>query len=227
MAKQKKNANYVTEKNEQAKIEKQEQKKKEHQLKILKTVGIWVAIAAAVAAIVLLLMWVAGVFEHSSDATDHATLTLSDGTTLHIELYGNDAPETVKHFKALCNRGDFNGKSVVSLINNQLAMGDVNPGGYLSGITGEFSANGYENPIEMKKGTLCLARGQYDYNSGYGQFFILTKDDSSLKGEYAAFGRLTDTSALDSLIKRCKVDEDGYIIDAPTILSISLHEAHH
>ncbi len=226
MAKQKKNANYATEKTEKARLEKEEQKKKEKQLKLLKTIGFWSAAALIIIGAILLLLMAVGVFDYTSNATEHVTLTMSDGTQLHIELYGEDAPETVKHFVSLCNRGYFNGMSVLSLIDNRLAMGDVKADGYLTGITGEFSANGYDNPIEMKKGTLCLSRGNL-YNSGYGQFFILTKDDPSIKGEYAAFGRVTDLIALERLLSKCSVDSEGIVTDAPTIKSISIHEAHH
>ena len=225
MAKQKKNANYVTEKNEQAKIEKEEKKKKEKQKKILQTVAFWSAAALIIIGAIFLFLMAIGVFDYTAHGTHHATVTMSDGTSLHIELYGEDAPETVEHFVALCNRGYFNGMSIDSLINNQLAMGDDRAGGYTLGINGEFAANGVDNQVEMKKGTVCLGRGN-DFNSGYGQFFILTKDDPSLKGNYAAFGRVTDTLALDRLVKKCTFDSEGNCTDGPTIKSISIHDSH-
>ena len=70
-----------------------------------------------------------------------------------------------------------------------------------------------------------MARGE-DPNSAYGQFFILTKNDSSLKGDYAAFGKITDISALDALLDAITVNEDGRIEGAPKITNVSLHEAH-
>lgn len=225
MAKQKKNANYVTEKTEQAKVEKAEKKKKEKQKKIIETVAFWSGAALIIIGAIFLFLMAIGVFDYAAEGTHHATVTMSDGTTLHIELYGEDAPETVEHLVALCNRGYFNDMSIDSLINNQLAMGDDRAGGYTLGITGEFAANGVDNQVEMKKGTVCLGRGN-DFNSGYGQFFILTKNDDSLKGSYAAFGRVTDTLALDRLVKKCSFDSEGNCTDGPTILSISIHDSH-
>lgn len=225
MAKQKKNSNYVTEKTAQAKVEKEAQKKKEKQTALAKNIIFWSLAALIIIGAIWIFLMAIGVFDYTSSATDHVTITMSDGTTLHVELYGDDAPETVAHFKSLINRNYFDGMSILSLVNNQLAMGDVVADGYITGITGEFSANGIENNTEMKKGTICLSRGK-DYDSGYGQFFILTKNNDSLKGEYAAFGRVTDTSALDSLVRKCTVDSEGVVTDGPTIKSISMHDAH-
>lgn len=70
---------------------------------------------------------------------------------------------------------------------------------YKVSISGEFVANGFnDNTIRFEKGTVGLYRSNYNgenlnkesYNSGTSLFFITTEEDSSLNGEYAAFGKV-------------------------------------
>ena len=70
---------------------------------------------------------------------------------------------------------------------------------YKASISGEFVANGFnDNTLRFEKGTVGLYRANYQgdnltqesYNSGTSLFFITTDEDSSLNGEYAAFGKV-------------------------------------
>lgn len=226
MAKQKKNSNYVTEKTTAAKAEREAAKIKEQNDKKIKIIAISVACVVGFIAILFAILALAGAFKYHPEPTDHATVTFDDGSSLHIELYGKDAPETVDSFIDLCDDGYFEGMTARQLVDNLFYLGSKNADGGDNGIKGEFSANGFDNKIPMSKGTVCLSRGE-GYDSGYGQFFILTKANSDLFGNYAAFGRVTDMDALEALIDACEIDADGNVTDAPEILSISLHEAHH
>lgn len=223
MAKQKKNSNYVTEKTVAAKAEREAEKLKVKKEKTVKIVVISVAASLAFIGLILGLLIGLGAFDYTAEPTYHASFTFDNGSTLHIELYGNDAPETVKHFVKLCQNGHFNGLTAHSLIDGELFVGEEVVGA--KGIKGEFSSNGVENKIPMKKGVVCMARGS-DPDSAYGQFFVLSKNDSSLKGDYAAFGKITDTAALDSLLEGITADENGRVQGAPKITNVSLHEAH-
>ena len=77
-------------------------------------------------------------------------------------------------------------------------------------INGEMIANGYtNNKIKLKRGVIAMARGDYSsmgsslvkegYNSAGSQFFIVQKDQESLNGLYAGFGKVT--SGLDVVDK--------------------------
>lgn len=223
MAKQKKNSNYVTEKTTAAKAEREATKLKEKKEKTIKIVAISVGSAVLVIGLIIGLLAALGAFNYDPDPTYHATFSFDNGSSLHIELYGNDAPKTVEHFVKLSEQGHFNGRSAHSLINGELFVGIESANS--SGIKGEFSNNSVENKIPMKKGVVCMARGE-DPNSAYGQFFILTKNDSSLKGDYAAFGKITDLAALDALLDSITVNDEGRVANAPKITNVSLHEAH-
>ena len=226
MAKQKKNSNYVTEKTAAAKAEREAAKVKEKQQKNIKIIAICVAAALVFVGAVLGILAAVGAFEYDPEPTYHATVNFDNGSALHIELYGNDAPKTVEHFIDLCEKGYFEGLSARKFLDEMLYIGSSTADGGSKGVKGEFSSNGVENKIPMKKGTVCLARGEGN-DSGYGQFFVLTKNNSKLSGNYAAFGKITDIEAVSELISDCEIADSGVINDSPKILSVSLHEAHH
>lgn len=224
MAKQKKNSNYVTEKTTAAKAERDAAKIKEQNDKKVKTIAIVVAASVAFVALLIGILFIAGAFDYQPEGTYDASVTFDDGSSLHIELYGHDAPVTFEHFKKLCNEGHFNGRGAHTLLDGSLFFGIEVDGA--KGIKGEFSKNGVDNKVPMKKGVICMARGD-EYDSAYGQFFILTKNNSSLEGNYAAFGRITNLEALDKLLESIEVAEDGSVTSSPKITGISFHAAHH
>ena len=227
MSKQKKNSNYVTDKTVAAKAQKEEQKKKEKNAKTTKIIAICAGSFVALVAIVLGIFAACGAFAYDPDPTYHASIQLEDYGTLHVELYGEDAPKTVAHFVELSKGGYFKGMSLHTLEDGLLYGGSKSKFDTKRGITGEFSANGYENKIKMEKGVIVMARGE-DPNSAYGQFFIVTEDNlEDLQGNYAAFGKITDLKVLDEILEKFK-DVDGEInaTDAPKIVSIDLHESH-
>lgn len=226
MAKQKKNSNYVTEKTTAAKAEREAAKIKEKKQKNIKIIAICAAAFIAFVALIFGILAAAGVFSYHPEATYHATFNFDNGSSLHIELYGNDAPKTVENFIDLCESGYFEGHTARNFLENMLYLGSSTADGGDKGIKGEFSANGFDNKIPMKKGVVCLDRGE-DYNSGYGRFFVLTKNNSKLSGQYAAFGKITDMDALEDLLDDCNIYATGVISESPKITSVSLHAAHH
>ncbi len=231
MANKKKNSNYVTEKTVQKKAEDAKRKKSAKVKKTVKSVLIGVLIAVAVIGGVLAMLYFCGVFNYTPTSTDHVTIEL-DGydTALHVELYGNDAPQTVKGFLSRVNGKHFDGKTVHALIDGSLHLGDVDMGAESGGILGEFSANGITNKVPFEVGTLVMARDE-DYDSGYARFFIVTEDTdvSALEGKYAPFGKITSgMTVIDEIIDGLAPNADGTIPESEqvTIKSISTHASH-
>lgn len=128
--------------------------------------------------------------------------------TIKMELYPDEAPNTVKNFIKLINEGYYNGLTFhrveESLIQGGDKAGDGTGTTELS-INGEFTANDYDNELKFERGTVGLARMDYTYyssidskltkegyNSGYAQFFIMAQDESALDGYYTAFGKVTE-----------------------------------
>lgn len=119
-------------------------------------------------------------------------------------------------------------------------------------IPGEFIANGYDNNnLKHEEGVISMARSDYSrygyieegYSSAGCQFFIMTQDNTSLDGLYAAFGKVTEGMDVVKEISNVEVyyrdtelkegekaptDEDGNTIASdtpkkqPVIKSISI-----
>ena len=121
MAKQKKNSNYATDKRRAAEEQKAEQKRKEKQQKTIKLAAIWGGAALGVIAIIFAILFAVGVFDYSPEVTYHASFSFSDGSSVHIELYGHDAHETVEHFIDLCESHYFEDMSVREFANGVLS----------------------------------------------------------------------------------------------------------
>ena len=86
-------------------------------------------------------------------------------------------------------------------------------------IKGEFLSNGYnKNTLKHKEGVVSMARADYtqqysksltteSYNSAGSQFFIMTADNSSLDGNYAPFGKVTEGMDVVHNIEKVEVKE--------------------
>ena len=226
MAKQKKNSNYVTEKNIAKKEAKDAEKRKEERVKTIKIVSIITGSAVGIVALILGILFALGVFDYYPEPTYHVTFNFDNETSLHIELYGDDAPKTVEHFLELCKDNYFNDMYAHTFLQGLLYVGSEDAAVGDGGVYGEFKNNGFNNKIEMKEGVICMARGE-DNDSAYGQFFILTRNMPSLKGKYAAFGKVTDLEGFEELLNSIQVGSNGVVKDAPKIISVSTHAAHH
>ena len=107
------------------------------------------------------------------------------------------APITVANFVSLANDGFYDGLTFHRIIEGFMIQGGDPNGDGTGGSTpikGEFSENGYENPIRHERGVISMARRGDDMDSGSCQFFIVhqtsTNNSVSLNGKYAAFGRV-------------------------------------
>ncbi len=89
---------------------------------------------------------------------------------------------------------------------------------YKISIEGEFVANGFnDNTLRFEYGTVGLYRNNYSqyvdglkaesYNSGSSLFFIETEEDSSLNGQYAAFGKVIEGMEIIEQLKQLPLEE--------------------
>lgn len=160
-----------------------------------------------------------------------ATMEIENYGTVKIELYPNVAPNTVTNFIRLANRGFYNGLTFHRTIPDFMIQGGSSDGkGTASpklsnikdnvetdkeyNIKGEFIANGYnKNTLKHEKGVISMARSDYSsmgltaqgYNSAGSQFFIMTSNNTSLDGQYAAFGKVTEGYEIIEKISNVKV----------------------
>lgn len=231
MANKKKNSNYVTEKSAEKNAAAAKKKQSEKSKALTKKIVLWSVAAVLVIGALFAGLYFGGAFDYVPEGTEDLLVTLEgDYGSLHVELYRNDAPETVKSFISLVNSKYFDGKAINGYKGGNLYLGDDKATVDKKGVVGEFAANGKENKVPFKEGTLVMARGD-DYDSAYGRFFIVTKDTDvkALDGKYAAFGRITDgMDIIESIIKDLKPGDDGKIpvADQIVIESITTHASH-
>lgn len=145
-----------------------------------------------------------------------ATIEMSDGKIIKLELYPKIAPESVENFIELANSGFYNGLTFHRTIPGFMAQGGDPLGNGTGGpnysIYGEFSSNGFENSLKHVRGVLSMARSS-ENNSAGSQFFIMVEDTPSLDGMYAAFGKVTEgMDVVDEIVNteviRREVDSD-------------------
>ena len=105
------------------------------------------------------------------------TIEMENGGVIKAELYPEIAPESVRNFISLINKGFYDG-----LIFHRVIPGFMIQGGDPEG-TG-MGGPGYH-------GVLSMARSMYP-NSAGSQFFIMHEDAPHLDGQYAAFGAVTE-----------------------------------
>ncbi|MGA0351461.1 MAG: peptidylprolyl isomerase [Acholeplasmataceae bacterium] len=133
-------------------------------------------------------------------------LTLSTGEFMIIELYPEMAPKTVENFVSLVSNKFYDGLTFHRVISGFMIQGGCPKGTGTGGpghhIEGEFSANGFDNPLKHTRGVISMARAQ-DPNSAGSQFFIMHKDSPHLDGQYAAFGKVIEgIDVVDFIAKR-------------------------
>lgn len=118
---------------------------------------------------------------------------MKGGGVIDIELDEKAAPVTVENFLKLVNSKFYDGTIFHRVIPGFMIQGGDPQGTGMGGpgwtIKGEFSSNGWNNPIKHKRGVISMARAM-DPDSAGSQFFIMHADADYLDGQYAAFGRV-------------------------------------
>ena len=141
---------------------------------------------------------------------------------VYLELDADTAPITVTNFMDLVKSGFYNGMKIHRVDKDFVIQAGRGKG---DSIEGEFIANGVENDISHVKGVISMARAG-DMTNGYDtastQFFIVTKDATSLDNYYAGFGHVTKGMDVIDKINKTKfeTDEMGDILnesDMPVI----------
>lgn len=144
------------------------------------------------------------------------TITMENGDVIKAELYPETAPNTVRNFISLVQKGFYDGLTFHRVIpgfmiqgGDPLGNGTGDPG---YSIKGEFSSNGFKNDLSHTRGVLSMARAM-DPDSAGSQFFIMHADAGYLDGQYAAFGKVTE--GIDAVDRIAETETDWN--DMPTV----------
>lgn len=158
-----------------------------------------------------------------------AVIDVADYGKITVALDGTAAPATVKNFVTLAQDGFYDGLTFHRIIDGFMIQGgDPNgdgTGGSGTTITGEFSANGFDNSLSHTRGAISMARSD-DYNSASSQFFIVQEDSSYLDGSYAVFGYVTEgMDVVDRICADAQPEDNNGAIpssEQPVIQSITV-----
>ena len=137
------------------------------------------------------------------------TITMENGDVIRAELYPEIAPNTVKNFISLVNKGFYDGLIFHRVIEGFMIQGGCPQGTGMGGpgysIKGEFSQNGFQNDLKHTEGVLSMARSMMP-NSAGSQFFIMHKTSPHLDGAYAAFGKVVEGMDVVNKIEETRTD---------------------
>jgi cyclophilin family peptidyl-prolyl cis-trans isomerase len=126
---------------------------------------------------------------------------LTNHGTIEIELYDDDAPNTVQNFTKLSGDGFYDGVVFHRVIEDFMIQGG-DPTGTGSGGPG-YQFDDERNDHGVERGVLAMANAGPNTNGS--QFFIVTADACPwLNGKHTVFGRVT--SGMDVVDAISKVD---------------------
>jgi cyclophilin family peptidyl-prolyl cis-trans isomerase len=117
-----------------------------------------------------------------------ATMKTSEGD-IRIELFDDDAPETVANFRKLAEDGFYDGLTFHRVIPDFMVQGGC-PEGTGTGGPGYMFDDEF-NDHKVVRGALAMANAGPNTNGS--QFFIVTADSCPhLDGKHTVFGQVTD-----------------------------------
>lgn len=126
----------------------------------------------------------------------------TDKGTIHLELFDKDAPNTVKNFVDLANKGFYDGLAFHRVIPNFMVQGGCpNTREGASGMPGTggpgYKINCEINPNKHQAGSLSMAHA--GRNTGGSQFFICHSPQSHLDGMHTVFGKTEDMKVVNAI----------------------------
>ena len=121
--------------------------------------------------------------------------------TINLKLFDADAPNTVKNFVELAEKGFYDGLTFHRVIPNFMIQGGCPKGNGTGGP-------GYKIKCEINSnkhlaGTLSMAHAGRD--TGGSQFFICHSPQSHLDGVHTTFGKTEDMSVVNAIRQGDKI----------------------
>ncbi len=115
--------------------------------------------------------------------------------TINIQFFDADAPNTVKNFVDLSEKGFYDGLTFHRVIPNFMIQGGC-PDGRGTGGPG-YQINCEINPNKHNAGTLSMAHA--GKNTGGSQFFICHSPQAHLDGVHTVFGQTEDMDVVNTI----------------------------
>jgi len=143
--------------------------------------------------------------EEAADDLPRVKITTSHGDLL-VELFENEAPNTVANFVSLVEKGFYDGIPFHRVIPEFMAQGG-DPTGRGSGGPGYAIACETDLPNARKhfRGSLSMAHAGKD--TGGSQFFLTFRPTEHLDGKHTVFGRVIEGDEVLAKIQRTQNEE--------------------
>jgi peptidyl-prolyl cis-trans isomerase B (cyclophilin B) len=150
-----------------------------------------------------------------------ATMNTSQGP-ITLELFDEDAPQTVENFRKLARDGFYDGIIFHRVIPDFMIQGGC-PQGTGTGGPG-YTFDDEINDHKVVRGALAMANAGPNTNGS--QFFIVTTQSAPwLDGKHTVFGRVTDGMEAVDAIEQLPTDGRDRPVEPPVIESIELDSA--
>jgi cyclophilin family peptidyl-prolyl cis-trans isomerase len=130
-----------------------------------------------------------------SEYSDKVAVLQTSAGEIDIRFFPDVAPNHVKNFIDLAQKGFYNGTKFHRVIPGFMIQGgDPNtikgdPATWGTGNSGK-NVNAEFNAVPHRRGIVSMARSN-DPNSASSQFFIVVKDSTFLDNQYTVFGQVT------------------------------------
>ncbi|MGH2890275.1 MAG: peptidylprolyl isomerase [Solirubrobacteraceae bacterium] len=142
--------------------------------------------------------------------------------TIELELFDEDAPQTVENFRKLASDGFYDGIIFHRVIPDFMIQGGCPQGTGTGGPGYQFDDEPNEHPVV--RGALAMANAGPNTNGS--QFFIVTADSAPwLDGKHTVFGRVTSGMEAVEAIEATPTGARDRPLDPPAIESIVLDPA--
>jgi len=125
----------------------------------------------------------------------------TDKGTITLELFDKDAPNTVKNFVELSEKGFYDGLNFHRVIPDFMIQGGC-PQGTGTGGPG-YQIKCEINPNKHQAGSLSMAHAGRD--TGGSQFFICHSPQPHLDGVHTVFGQTADIDVVNAIKKGDKI----------------------
>ena len=176
---------------------------------------------AIVMSSLLFCLLAAGAASADSGANPRVKLATSKGDIV-LELYPDQAPETVDNFLSYVRDGFYDGTIFHRVIDNFMIQGGGMDKDMTPKPTREPIVNEADNGLKNETYTVAMARTQ-DPHSATAQFFVNVKDNGFLNHTgktpqgwgYAVFGKVVEGRDVVDAIKAVPTTSKGFYQDVP------------
>jgi cyclophilin family peptidyl-prolyl cis-trans isomerase len=163
--------------------------------------------------------------EAEADDLPRVKLKTTKGDVV-IELFENEAPDTVGNFVSLVEQGFYDGLSFHRVIANFMAQGGDPKGDGTGGPGYNIFCECYKPEARMHfQGSLSMAHAGRD--TGGSQFFLTFRQTPHLNGRHTCFGRVIEGMEVLSQLQRIDPENPGELVPDKIVKAEVLRKRDH